>query len=115
MLQVHCYGHKNNLFVKTLSDLEIVLEIEDLVKVIHIYYAHSPKKYTKFHYLAFLMETKGLKLLKNMCTKWCSLITPFRRLLMDYPTLMAKMRVDKDDKKWSKNANVSFHLYPFSS
>ena len=68
VLQVHCYGHKFNLVVKTLSNLEVVSEIEDLVTVAHAYFAHSPKKYKKFHSLILLMETKGLKLLKNVCT-----------------------------------------------
>ena len=60
---MHCYGHKFNLVVKTLSDLEIVGDIEDLVKVTHAYFAHSPKKYSEFYSFALLMETKGLKLL----------------------------------------------------
>ena len=108
VLQIHCFGHKFNLVVKTLSDLEIVGEIEDLIKVTHAYFAHSPKKYVEFHSLALLMETKGLKLLKNVCTRWCSLIAPLRRVLAKYPTLMAKMYVDKEEKKWRKKANVSF-------
>ena len=74
VLHVHCYGHRFNLVVKTLSDLDIISDIEDLVKVVHAYFAHSPKKYSEFHSLALLMETKGLKLLKNVCTRWCSLI-----------------------------------------
>ena len=107
VLQVHCYGHKFNLFVKTLSDLEIVGEIEDLVKVTHAYFSHSPKKYSEFHCLALLMETKGLKLLKNVCTRWCSLISPLRRVLAEYPVLMAKMYANQNEKKWRKKASVS--------
>ena len=104
---MHCYGHKFNLVVKTLSDLEIVGEIEDLVKVTHAYFAHSPKKYSEFHCLALLMETKGLKLLKNVCIRWCSLISPLRRILVEYPTFMAKIYADRDEKKWRKKASVS--------
>ena len=110
VLQVHCYGHKFNLVVKTLSDLEIVGDIEDLVKVTHAYFAHSPKKYSEFHCLALLMETKGLKLLKNVCTRWCSLIFPLTRVLAEYPTLMAKMYADQHKKKWHKKASVSLYL-----
>ena len=81
VLHVHCYGHRFNLVVKTLSDLDIISDIEDLVKVVHAYFAHSPKKYNEFHSLALLMETKGLKLLKNVCTCWCSLIAPLRHVV----------------------------------
>ena len=56
------------------------------------------------------METKGLKLLKNMCTQWCSLIGPLRRILAEYPALLAKMFEDKDDKKWGMKATVSTPL-----
>ena len=99
VLQIHYFGYKFNLVVKTLSDLEIVGEIEDLIKVTHAYFAHSPKKYAEFHSLALLMETKRLKLLKNVCTRWCSLISPLRRVLAEYPTLMTKMYADKEEKK----------------
>ena len=43
VLQIHCYGYRFNLIVKTLIDLDIVSEIEDLVKVIYAYSAHNPK------------------------------------------------------------------------
>ena len=104
---MHCYGHKFNLVVKTLSDLEIVGEIEDLVKVTHAYFAHSSKKYSEFHCLVLLMEIKGLKLLKNVCTGWCSLISPLRRVLAEYPALIAKMYADEEEKKWRKKTSVS--------
>ena len=93
---------------KTLSDLEIVAVIEDLIKVMHAYFAHSSKKYIEFHYFALLMETKGLKLFKNVCTRWCSLISFLRQVLAKYLAFMAKMYCDKDEKKWYKKAFVSF-------
>ena len=106
---MNCYRYRFNLVVKTLSDLEIISKIEDLVKVVHAYFAHTPKKYSKFHSLALLMETKGLKLLKNVCTWWYSLIGPrLRRVLVEYLALLAKMFADKNNKKWRKKASVSF-------
>ena len=80
------------------------------MKVVHAYFAHSSIKYCEFHSLAFLMEMKELKLLKNVCTRWCSLIRPLRLVLIKYPTFMAKMFTNKDDRKWSGKANVdSYH------
>ena len=110
VLHVHCYGHRFNLVVKTLSDLDIISDIEDLVKVVHAYFAYSSKKYSEFHSLALLMETKGLKLLKNVCTHWCSLIAPLRRMVAKYPSLLAKMFADREDKKWGRKASVSFYI-----
>ena len=77
------------------------------MKVMHAYFAHSSKKYTEFHFLALLMETKGLKLLKNVCIRLCNLIALVRRVHVEYLALMAKMYIEKDDKKWSKKANVN--------
>ena len=60
--------------MKILTDLEIVFEIEDLVKVIYAYFAHSPKKCHELHCLELLMEAKCLKLLKNVCTNGVALL-----------------------------------------
>jgi hypothetical protein len=48
------------------------------------------------------METKGLKLLKNVKTRWISCIAPLRRLISEFESVMAKMHADKDDKKSGK-------------
>jgi hypothetical protein len=73
--------------------------IEDLLKVAHSYFAYSPKKFAEFHSLAQTMETKGLKLFKNVPTRWISLIEPLRRLLAEYRSVIAKMSVDAHNKK----------------
>ena len=78
VLHVHYYGHRFNLVVKALSDFDIVSDIEDLVKVVHAYFAHSPKKYSEFHSLALLMETKGLtvkKCLHSLVQPYCTSTT----------------------------------------
>jgi hypothetical protein len=96
---VHCWAHKLNLAFKALGNLDIMHAIEDLLKVAHSYFAYSPKKFAEFHSLAQTMETKGLKLLKNVPTRWVSLIEPLRRLLAEYRSLIAKMNVDAHNKK----------------
>ena len=40
------------------------------------------------------METKGLKLLKNMETQWISMCSPNHRIMDEYKTLLVKMDVD---------------------
>ena len=88
--------------------MEIIAEIDDLRKVMHVYFFHTPKKYVELHYFALLMETKGLKLLKNVCTTWYSLISPLKQVLTKYPALMTKMYAHKDEKKWHKEASLGF-------
>jgi hypothetical protein len=79
--------------------MDVMHAIEDLLKVTHAYFVHSPKKYVEFHSLALMLETKGLKLLKNVATRWVSVIGPLRRLLSEYRSVMAKMSVDSTNKK----------------
>jgi len=55
----HCIPHRVNLAVKTLSNLDLFHAIEDVCSVTQKYFAHSPKKYAKFHTLALLLDTKG--------------------------------------------------------
>ena len=73
-LGVHCMTHRCSLAFKTLSQLDVMSRIEGLLKSSHAYFKHSPKKHLEFVKLAKLMETMGLKLLKNMKTRWVSLI-----------------------------------------
>ena len=44
--------------------------------------------------MAEITETKGLKLLRNVETRWVSLIDPMRRILSEYRTLVLKMYED---------------------
>jgi hypothetical protein len=65
---VHCMIHRNNLTFKALSTLGIVSSINDLLQSCHAYFAHSPKRHFEFTKLNNMMETKGLKMFKNMKT-----------------------------------------------
>jgi len=65
---VHCLAHRGNLAFKALSTLGIVSIIKDLLQSCHAYFAHSPKRHFEFTKLINMMETKGLKMLKNVKT-----------------------------------------------
>jgi hypothetical protein len=91
MIGIHCFAHRLQLCAKSLSSLPMLGCIEALLLHSHSYFAHSPKRAAEFHALAQLMETKGLKLLKNVKTRWISCHQPLRRLLGEYKSVMAKM------------------------
>jgi hypothetical protein len=91
---VHCHAHKINLAVKTLSNLPVFHAIEDLMRVSYAYFSHSPKKYNKYKAFASSINTKGLKLLKNVTTRWLSLLEPMRRLMSEFRTVLGKMYLD---------------------
>jgi hypothetical protein len=107
---IQCHAHKINLAVKTLSQLSIFQAVEDLMRLSHAYFAHSPKKYTEYRAFVQTIDTKGLKLLKNVKTRWLSLLEPMRRLMNEFRTIVGKMHIDSLNKK----EKVSYLLSPAS-
>jgi len=95
---VHCMGHRVNLAMKTLSRLDLFHAVENLCKLCHGYFAHSPKRQVEFRVLVQLLDTKGLKLLKNVSARWISLISPLRRLLSEYQSVTSKLPLDSINK-----------------
>jgi len=105
-------AHQCNLAFKTLSSLEIMSAIEDLLNVCHNYFACNPKKFAEFHTLALVMETKGLKLLKNVAKRWVSLIDPLKRLLSEYRSVVAKLNVDATNTKEMVSSSFRYCVVP---
>ena len=105
VIGVHCVAHRCNLTFKALSSLDIFGDIEKLLSVTYGYFCKSPKRYSEFRQLAELTQTKGLKMLRNVQTRWVTLIEPLRRLLSEYRTLIYKMTTDLND---NVKAEVSF-------
>ena len=107
MIAVHCCAHRLQLCAKVLSDLEIMEDCEELIKVTHDYFAHSPKRAAEFHTLALLMETKENNLLlKHVKTRWISWLPPMRHLIAEYQSIMTKLWEDRNDRKLCKKAKV---------
>ncbi len=91
---VHCMAHRCNLAAKSLSTLPIFGIVEQVIQKVHSYFSKSPKRLSEYQKLAEVMETKGLKPLLQVSTRWVSLLEPLRRLLANYRTLLAKMKAD---------------------
>jgi hypothetical protein len=68
----------------------------------------------EFLKLAEVMETKGLKILRNIKTQWISMLSPVVRIMNEYQTLIIKMHQDttlNNAKQYVKNATISYdHL-----
>ena len=111
---VHCCAHRLNLAAQSLSSLTMMHAVEELLRLTHKYFAHSPKKAVEFKALSQQLESKGLKLLKNVKTRWISCLAPMHRLLAEYKGVIAMMHADKNDKQWSKKARVSLSSFMFS-
>jgi hypothetical protein len=61
---------------------------------LHTYFSCRPKRCVELVKLAGIMETKGLKMLKCVKTRWVSMLSPCKRVLSEYRTLVVKMGLD---------------------
>ena len=60
---------------------------------LHAFFAHSLKCHLEFQKLAEVMHLKGLKISKNIKTRWISMLSPFVRIMNEYRVLLIKMAV----------------------
>jgi hypothetical protein len=96
--------HHTNLAIKSLSDLSVVNRIEDLLQSLHSYFARSPKQHLEFVKLVEVMETKGLKILRQVKTRWLSMMSPPIRVMNEYRTLVVKMLEDQDQVDFARTS-----------
>jgi hypothetical protein len=71
-----------------------VVRIENLLQCLYSYFAHSLKKHLKFTRIAGFMVTKGNKILRNVKTRWISMLSPTKTIMEKYKTLLVKMALD---------------------
>jgi hypothetical protein len=107
---MHCVAHRNNLAVQCLSDLEMVARIETLLAALHRYFNKSPKRHLELQKLAELLESKGKKILQNVKTRWISMLSPLKRVLSEYRTLLVKMYSNQFIKPTIPAAKVNYEL-----
>ena len=65
-----------------------------MLQSLHAFFAHSPKRHLEFQKLAEVMHSKGLKILKNVKTRWISMLSPAIRVMNEYRVLLVKMALD---------------------
>ncbi len=95
-------AHSCNLAFKIMSSLGIVNNIKDLSQSCHAYFAHNLKMHLVFTKLIDIMETKGLKMLKNMKTQWISLLDALWNFFSKYKPLLAKTFMDNSSNQTTK-------------
>jgi hypothetical protein len=59
------------------------------------------------------METKRLKMLKNVKMPWISLMDPLRNILLEFKPILAKMFMDSNNNQASKVTFCFKFLYVF--
>jgi hypothetical protein len=57
-------------------------------------FSHNPKRHLEFTKLAKIMETEGNKILRDIKTRWISMISLVKHVLFEYCTFLMKMALD---------------------
>jgi len=66
---------------------------------LYSFFAYNLKKFLEFIKLVETLKTKGLKLLRNVKIHWISMLSPLKRLLAHYKSLVVKMHFDCEKNK----------------
>ncbi len=72
-------------------------KLKRLLKSIYIYFSFSPKKHLEYCKLDIFLEIKGNKVLKNVKTRWISMLSPTKKVLKEYESLVVKVNVSHTD------------------
>jgi len=88
----------------------MMAKIETLIVVLHKYFSKSPIRYLKLQKLAELFDSKGRKNLQNIKTMWISMLSPLKRVLLDYRTILVKMYSDQFVKPTIPATKVNYEL-----
>jgi hypothetical protein len=76
--------------------------IEDILANLYTYFCKTPQKHLEFLKLVEVMETKGLKILRNIKTRWISMLAPAVRVMNEYRMLLLKFQQDSSMGKPKK-------------
>jgi hypothetical protein len=80
--------------IQTLNVLNLVLKIESLLASMYNYFVHSSKHHLEATKLVEILECKGNKIMKNIKTRWISMLSSSRRVLQKYKPLIVKIVED---------------------
>lgn len=69
----------------------------------YVYSFHSPKKQLEHVKLGKILQTKGLKILCNVKTRWINMFAPSKHVLIEYKNLVVKMGDDMAGNASTKN------------
>jgi hypothetical protein len=71
------------------------------MRINYAYFSHSPNFFQEYKSFASTIDNKGLKVLKNVTTRWLSLLAPMKRIMSEFHTILGKLDIDSLSKKES--------------
>jgi len=110
---VHHVVHRTTFGnLKSPKDLTFIARIEVFMMNMYGYFNHSPKRHLKFYKLTQIWKVKGSKILKNVKTRWMSMLEPLKNIMVKYLffllVVMKLIVIQPMCQRWTCYAFVSF-------
>ncbi len=104
MLTIHCVTHQRNPTMQTFFMQPLVHKLEGLLQATYTYFSFSPKRHLVLFVLACTIDKKkrGNKLLCNVKTRWISMLSLTKRVIVEYKSLVVKTNDDLEMIKATK-------------
>jgi hypothetical protein len=96
------------LVVEVLSQLPILGGIEEMMADIYTFFYKSPKKHLEFVKLVELLDSKGNKILRNIKTRWLSMMEPVVTIMNKYRPLLVKLSKEAEVRRPKQLATTCF-------
>jgi len=77
-------AYRTNLVVQVLSNLPVVVKLENLLRSLYSYFSNSCERHLEFTKLVKIVETRGLKILRNVNTRWIKMLELLKRVMVKY-------------------------------
>lgn len=105
LMGVHCVAHWTNLAIQSLGDLTLIAHIEVFMMNTYGYFNHLNVEFQK---LAQTLDTKGNKILKNVKTRWMSMLKSLKKIMAKYYPLLPMMHADFNSNQVAKVQLILF-------
>ena len=102
---MYCIAHRTDLAMEVLSEFEMILTIEKLLKKLYSYFNKSLKRHLELEKLSKLLQSKGRK---NIKTQWISMLSPLKRVLSKCRVLLMKMYINSNAKPAVKGTKTNY-------
>ncbi len=87
-------AQQTNLAMHNLWSLPLVICFEKKFQTLHNYFPHSPKMHLECTIFFEILETKWNKILQNVKRKWILMLSPTKRMIIEYKTLFVMIMLD---------------------
>lgn len=104
-----CHAHRSQLAAKVLADVPIVAQLSMAATSISGYFSRSPKRLGELQSVTVPLGLGCIRPLRNVATRWISLMRPLERIFLMYTALTACFDKAADGDKPPPEAAINYN------